>query len=463
MNEQMLAETVPPRVLPRILTRFDLTTIYFAVIFGSYGAAQMAAQGWAGIPMMLLAAVTFLLPCALVAYEFGTLFPSEGGVYVWASKAFGPLHGFIAGWLSWAPIFLLIPLDATIIISLLQYALGETWSITTQVIAQVVFVWVLLGLSVLRLRISQSYVNAMFFVSIGTAIAALLAGLLQAHAATPVTSDIFSLDLGKYGFLYSAAVLWLLGVEVPFNMSAEFSDHKRTGKTMLVWGTLALLAGYLAGIVGILLTTPVAQIDQTAGIAKAVAVAFPLGGIIVALGICFAVFSQSVNYMNTYSRLLFIGGVEKRLPGAMTRLTQGKTPWVAMLVQAIGATIVILIFATQTHLVVTYNLYLAALVAVWCASLFYIYFGLLRARVLYRDLYRERGSAVWVLPGGKIGAWIVCLWGIVFNALAIYYVFAKPWVDGITARDWQLWLGIICAVIVISGAAIFLLGKRGSS
>ena len=459
-NKEMLAEVVPPKILLRILTRFDLVTIYFAIVFGSYGAAQMAAQGWAGIPMMILAAITFLLPCALAAFELGTLFPSEGGIYVWAHKTFGPLHGFIAGWLSWMPIFLLLPLDATIIISLLQYALGQEWSLFWQVAAQIAFVWILLSVAVLKLRTSQTLVNIFFFVAIGTAVVALIAGLLHFPAATPVNSEIFSFDLKKYGFLYSAAVLWLLGVEVPFNMGAEFSDHKKTGKTMLSWGTFALLGGYIMGIVGILLTTPVAEINQTTGIAVAAATISPIWGVAVAIGICLAVFAQATSTMNAYSRLVFIGGIEKRLPGKMAEVSKGKTPWPAMLVQAIGGSIVILIFATQTHLVVTYNLYLAALVAVWCASLFYIYFGLLRARKNYRELYGQRGDNVWIIPGGKFGLWLTCGIGIVFNALAIYFVFAKPWVDGISAHDWRLWLTITCVVIVVAGVVAFLLGKN---
>jgi amino acid transporter len=460
LNKAMLAETVPPKILPRILTRFDLVTMYFAIVFGSYGAAQMAAQGWAGIPMMILAAATFLLPCALGAFELGTLFPSEGGIYVWTYKTFGPLHGFIAGWLSWMPIFLLLPLDATIIISLLQYALGQQWSLFWQVSAQIAFVWLLLGVTVLKLRTSQTLVNVFFFVAIGTAFAALIAGLLHAPAATPVNGEIFSFDLNKYGFLYSAAVLWLLGVEVPFNMGAEFSDHKKTGKTMLTWGTLALLTGYIMGIIGILLTTPVSQIDQAAGIAKAVATISPLFGNIVAIGICLAVFAQATSTMNAYSRLIFIGGVEKRLPSQMATVSKDKTPWPAMVIQAIGGSIVIIIFATQTHLIVTYNLYLAALVAVWCASLFYIYFGVLRARKNYQALYKERGDLVWIIPGGKFGLWLCCAIGIIFNALAIYFVFAKPWVDGITLNDWRAWLTITCVIIIVSGVAVFFFGRK---
>lgn len=272
----MLAETEPPKILPRILKRFDMVAIYFAIIFGSYGAAQMTSHGWAGIPMLILAAVTFLIPCILGAFELGTLFPSEGGIYVWAHKTFGPIHGFIAGWLSWIPIFLLVPLDASVIIAHLQFALGQEWSLFAQVAAQIAFVWVLLLVCILRLRISQTVVNIMFFVAMGTAVTALIAGLMHGGAATPISSDLFSFDLTQHGALYSAAVLWLLGAEVPFNMGAEFSDHKKTARTMFVWGSGALLVGYIIGVVGILLTTNAASVDATTGLARAVATLSPI-------------------------------------------------------------------------------------------------------------------------------------------------------------------------------------------
>ncbi len=460
-SEDLLAETEPPKILPRILTRFDMVALYFAIIFGSYGAGQLAASGWAGIPMLFLALVTFLLPCGLAAYELGTLFPSEGGVYVWAHKAFGPLQGFIAGWLSWMPIFLLLPLDATIIVSYLQYALGQSWSLLAQVALQVVVVWVLLSIAVLRLRVSQIMINVMFFGAILTAVVAVIAGFVHIPAATPVTNEIFSFDLGKYGFLYSAAVLWLLGVEIPFNMSAEFGNHRRTGKTMLLWGTLALFAGYIMGIVGILLTTPVAQINQTTGVAQAVATLSPLLGIIVAIIIALSVFAQSASTMNAYSRLPFIGGIEKKLPQGMARVSEKtKSPWPAMLLQAIGASVVILVFSTLAQLVVIYNLYLAALVAVWCASLFYIYFGLLRVRITHKALYEKKGGEVWRIPGGNFGLWLCCGVGVVFNALAIYYVFATPWVEGISKRSWDMWLAFISVFIVVAGFIAYHIGRR---
>ncbi len=460
-SDSMLAELIPPRVLPRVLTRFDLVTIYFALIFGSYGAAQMAGQGWAGISMMTLAAVTFLIPCILASYELGTLFPGEGGIYIWAHKTFGPIHGFIGGWLSWVPIFLLLPLGATTIVAHLQMALGVEWPLWAQVVVQLLIIWTITTISMFRLTFSQGYVRILFFVSLATAVVVFALGWTRSSPANPISREIASLDLRKYGALYSAAILWLLGVEVPFNMGAEVKDVKRSAGSMMLWGSLALMAGYYMGIFGILYTTPIDKIDVTTGVARAAATVAPALGSIIAIAICFAVSSQDVAYMNAYSRLLFVSGIERRLPAIMGQVNEKtRVPFPALLVQGLGCSLVILIFSTQTQLAVAFNIYIAALVTVWCASLFYLYAGIVKARSAYADVYHQRGQKMWKIPGGKFAVWIVALWGTVFNAAAIYYVFAIPLTTDISPRSWRLWLIGICLIVFVTGIWIFVRSQK---
>nr|VFK27819.1 MAG: amino acid/polyamine/organocation transporter, APC superfamily [Candidatus Kentron sp. LPFa] len=457
----LLAEVIPPRLLPRVLKRFDMVAIYFALIFGSYGAAQMAGQGWAGIPMMALAAVTFLLPCTLASYELGTLFPGEGGIYIWAHKTLGPIHGFIAGWLGWVPIFLLLPLGATTIIAHVQFVFGTEWPLWAQVAGQIAIVLLIGGISAARLLVSQRYVRWMFWISMGTAVSVFIAGFISEGTGTPVDSSILSFDISEHGALYSAAILWLLGVEVPFNMGAEFKDHRRTAGTMYLWGSIALLAGYFMGIAGILWLIGGQEIDATTGVARAASAAYPALGLLVGIGICFAVVSQDVAYMNSYSRLLFISGIEKRLPEVFSQVTETtRVPVPALLIQILGAIMVLLVFSTQAQLAVAFNLYLAALVAVWCASLFYLYIGIVRARGKYSATYRERGADVWKIPGGTVGVWIVAIWGTIFNAIAIWYVFALPWTSDIDPSGWRLWLFGVSGVVVLFGIVIYLNSKR---
>lgn len=458
MKNRMLAEIIPQKLLDRILNRFDLMTLYFALIFGSYGAAQMTADGWAGIPMLILAAITFLLPTALASYELGTLFPGEGGIYIWSQKALGPIHGFISSWLSWVPIFLLLPLGASTIVSHIEYIVGAKFSLSANITIQSLVVICVTIISCFRLVFSQRYIKVMFFVSFGTAIIVFLCAMFSGKSATPIDSSLTSFDIFKHGAMYSAAILWLLGVEVPFNMGAEIKDHKKNAGFMFLWGTVALLIGYILGISGVLKLLPAGNINAITGVADAVGTVSHFLGLIVALMICFAVSSQDVAYMNSYSRLLFVSGIEKRLPSIMSYLTNKKVPLPAILVQCIVGIFVIVFFTTQQNLSAVFQLYIAALITVWVTSLYYLYIALPIVRRKFKKNY-ENDKKIWKIPFSSFGLWLTVIIGLIFNTLAIYYVFANPFTSDISAVEWRKWLVIISVVIILSGAIIFFLSN----
>ncbi|MBD2704814.1 APC family permease [Spirosoma sp. BT702] len=458
-SNKMLAELIPQRLLNRVLERFDLMSLYFALIFGSYGAAQMTAEGWAGIPMMLLAALTFLLPTALASYELGTLFPGEGGIYIWSQKALGPIHGFISGWLSWVPIFLLLPLGASTIVAHIGFIFNTKFTLGVNITLQAIVVVIITIISCFRLALSQKYINLMFFVSFGTAIIIFLCALFSNNQATPFREPIInSFDVFKHGAMYSAAILWLLGVEVPFNMGAEIKDHKKNAGFMFLWGTVALLIAYILGIYGVLKLLPVGSINAITGISDAVSTVSHSLGIIIAIMICFAVSSQDVAYMNSYSRLLFVSGIEKRLPSLVSYITANKVPLPAILIQSLISIFIIIFFTTQQNLAATFQLYIGSLIVVWVAALFYLYIALPIVRSRYRSLYQNL-DLVWKIPGKSIGLWLTITFGIFFNVVAIYFVFANPFTTDIPASEWRKWLTIISLFFIVSGALIYFLSE----
>ncbi len=468
----MLAELIPPKVLPKNLGTGELVTVYFAIIFGAYGASQLAAGGWAVFSMLGLAVVVFLIPAILASYELGTLFPGEGGIYIWADKTMGKIHGFIAGWLSWVAVFLLLPLVSTAFAQHLQVALGVSWPLWATVVTQVAVVSLITLLCLAKLDVSMGLVKKIFFVAMGTAVIALVAGVYHAitdggpnHISS--SSEVLTLNLGTYGFLFSAAVLWLIGVEIPFNMGAEFKDQKKGVGRMLTVGTVALLVGYVFGIVGTLLVTPIADINPTTGLAEAVKSVSGFLGVIVALGICAAVLSQGLAYMNAYSRLLFVSGIERRLPRIFAHVGQrSRQPVPAILLQAVVGVAVIALFFSLESLNTAFQLYIAALIVVWSLSLFYLYTGIVQARRNWKHLYAERGDKVWKIPGGNLGVGLTAIVGTIGTAASIYYVFKLPFTEEISATSWRLWVFGLCAAAAVSGVLVFLVSEiknRGKS
>ena len=58
------------------------------------------------------------------------------------------------------------------------------------------------------------------------------------------------------GFLYGTVLLYLLGVETPYNMGAEFLSVRKSGPKMIVWGSAALVVIYLLTTLGTMMALP---------------------------------------------------------------------------------------------------------------------------------------------------------------------------------------------------------------
>src|ERR1700722_6647965 len=97
--------TIPPRdpksQLRRSMGFWDVLLFNIAAVLGPRWIAAAGHNGPSSISLWLLAAVFFFVPGALVINELSSRFPEEGGLYAWARDAFGPFHGFVAGWTYW--------------------------------------------------------------------------------------------------------------------------------------------------------------------------------------------------------------------------------------------------------------------------------------------------------------------------------------------------------------------------
>jgi amino acid transporter len=92
-------------MMPRKVTLFPLiAAIYLMVAGGPFGLEDIVSKsGYAGAIAILLATpVVWSLPTALMVSELASALPSEGGYYVWVTRAMGRFWGFQEAWLSLA-------------------------------------------------------------------------------------------------------------------------------------------------------------------------------------------------------------------------------------------------------------------------------------------------------------------------------------------------------------------------
>src|SRR6202795_672392 len=91
----------PKSQLRKAMGFWDVLLFNIATVLGPRWIAAAGHNGTSSISLWVLAAVFFFVPGALVINELSSRFPEEGGLYVWSREAFGPFHGFVAGWTYW--------------------------------------------------------------------------------------------------------------------------------------------------------------------------------------------------------------------------------------------------------------------------------------------------------------------------------------------------------------------------
>jgi glutamate:GABA antiporter len=463
----MTTELVPEQILPKVLTTFGLTATYVFIICWITGSSVMATGGWQAIPFWVLGIITFLVPAGLAVSELGNLWPGQGGVYIWAYRTMNDNWAFVGGFLSWVPVILNGASGPATVLQMLLLAFHAQIGTTLSVILQLVILWAVVGMALAKLAASQKVMNTVFVVYWVLTAVIFIGGLVYAirHGgpATPFHGgDLVKPNFAASGFLFGTVLLYLVGVETPFNMGAEFLSVRKSATRMILWGSIGLVAIYLLTTIGTMLVLPTAKINSVTGVIDNLGTSLP-SGVMEACAVVLAVivFVALATYAIAYSRLIFVSGLERHLPRIFTHLNpRTRNPVTAILIQgAISSVLIIGLFSQSSLANVTIYL-TGALSVVWLASGFFFFIPPLIARVKYADRYANEDF--WRIPGGKPGVWITCVIGMASTIAGIYYSFASPWID-VPKGTWMTWLGSIVAGTLAVMALVYVFGRRSAA
>lgn len=463
----MTTELVPEQILPKVLTTFGLTATYVFIICWITGSSVMAGGGWQAIPFWVLGIVLFLIPAGLAVSELGNLWPGQGGVYIWAYRTMNADLAFVGGFMSWVPVILTGASGPATVLQLLLLAFHASLGTTVSVILQLVILWAVIGMALAKLAASQRVMNAIFMTY--CVLTAVIIGGGVAYAfrhggpATPFhASDLLKPDFAVSGFLFGSVLLYLVGVETPFNMGAEFLSVRKSATRMVFWGSVSVVLIYVLTTIGTMLVLPTAKINSVTGVIENLGTSMPKGVMEVA-AVVFAiiVFTALATYSIAYSRLIFVSGLERHLPRIFTHLNpRTRNPVTAILIQGSISSVLIVALFSQSSLA-NVTIYLTgSLSVIWLFSSLFFFIPPLIARVKYADRYANEDF--WRIPGGKPGVWITCTVGILSTLTGIYYSFAAPWID-VSKGDWMTWLGTIIGVTVVIMGLVYVFGRRSAA
>jgi amino acid transporter len=112
--------------LHRQLSLRDLVLTQILCVVGSSWVGVAAGLGRAQTAMWIAAMLLFYVPMAASVIGLNRIMPLEGGLYIWAHRAFGDLGGFLTAWNIW---FYGIAVTATILYAIpteLSYLIGPS-------------------------------------------------------------------------------------------------------------------------------------------------------------------------------------------------------------------------------------------------------------------------------------------------------------------------------------------------
>ena len=473
-SDVLRSERIAGGILPKVLNSFDMVAIFVAIVLFISNSAVVTGAGAAAYIYWGLGFITFLIPGAIVTGQLGLMFPGEGSIYVWTNKAFGAFLGFFAGFCAWWPGVLVMIATGDAVVTLIQQLnanfLTEAWQQGVVIVAVIAFSFVL---SILRFRVTQNFVNVVFVAYGGAILLIGLAGVLWLltghHANTDLSfrTGSWGLNRGNFTF-YGLVILALLGIEVPLNMGVEINDARAITR-YLFWGSAVVIVAYLIGTFGIMMAVPASQQGNPSAIATAVQNGFGaagpvLGTLVTFIFIGFFLFNTAV-YNYSFGRLLFVSGLDRRMPAVMSKVNANRVPWVAVLVQSIISAVfaavafIIAPYSLSTGFkpgdlsTIVYDILQAAVTVIWCVSMVILFIDVIIIRYKYHEVFsRTRLAPDWVF-------YLCSVVGLFAAAFGVYVTFTGPWTTLLSYNTWILWIGSIAVLSLIIGGLLFFIGR----
>jgi amino acid transporter len=414
----------PVKQLRKVMGFWDVLLFNIATVLGPRWIAAAAHNGTSSISLWVLAAVLFFVPTAMVINELSSRFPAEGGLYVWAKEAFGDFHGFVAGWNYWIYTVFYFPGLLLASAAMSAYVVGANGASLEQnrtflLVVSFALLIVAVGLNIIGLNIGkwlQNVGGVCTYVPLTILVA--VAGLvwLKSGSVTHFThANILPVwDWNTVNF-WSQIAFAFTGLELVSAMSDEVRDPRRTLPRAVFGAGVLITLMYVAGTISVLGLIPAQSSSPTSGVFHAITVgsiALKIGflGIVAAILVTIGNAGGVGSTVAGISRVPFVVGIDRYLPKAFGKIhPKWKTPYIAIIVQAIASGAVLLLSQISETTRGAYQGLIDITIIIYFVPFLYMYAAAIK--LAYRRDRSQNPQAV-LIPGGTNGVWFVS--GIAF-------------------------------------------------
>ena len=457
--------------LRRSMGFWDVLLFNIAAVLGPRWIAAAGHNGASSISLWLLAALFFFVPSALVINELSSRFPEEGGLYAWARDAFGPFHGFVAGWTYWIYTVFYFPGLLLASASMAAYISSSHGAALSQ--DRGFLLWVSLGmlgvavlLNIIGLDIGKWLQNAG---GVGTYLPLLiLAGVAAfvclrhgsvTHFTLAAMRPVWNWDTVNF---WSQIAFAFTGLELVSCMAEEVRDpHRTLPRAVFASGALIALM-YIAGTFAVLALVPADGLDPKSGVFQAIASGSAALGIGL-IGVVAALLATAGNAGGVGStvagvaRVPFQVGIDNYLPAAFGKIhPRWKTPWVSILVQAALSGAILLLSQINETTRGAYQVLIDAAIILYFIPFLYMFAAVIK---LAGRKDRAANPHAVLIPGGRFGVWLCGGLGFGVVLLGIFVSLIPPG-DSASKFGFELKLVLGTVLSILIGLVLYWRGAR---
>jgi amino acid transporter len=296
--------------LQRHFGRFDILFFLICTIVGVDTIATVAQGGGQAFTWMMVFAVVFFVPQALLFAELGTAFPQEGGPYLWTRLAFGHLAGAVNDFLYWItnPVWIGGSLTISCIGAVqVFFDHGRTLPTVAWFIVALLFVWLSIVAAILSFSAGKWLPTAgafARFILLGVFTISVIIYAAK-HGAHGLGASGYKPSEGGFVLLTGVLLFNYVGFELPSSAGQEMTNPQRDVPFAIGRSAIGSFLLYALPVLGILVVLPTSAITNFSGFISAIQDVFTVyGGHVTASGT--ATLSGAGLVLGDASAVLFI-------------------------------------------------------------------------------------------------------------------------------------------------------------
>ena len=284
LDTMTVAASAERQKLQRHFGRFDILFFLICTIVGVDTIATVAEGGGESFTWLLIYAIVFFVPQALLFAELGTAFPQEGGPYLWTRLAFGHLAGAVNNLLYWVtnPVWIGGSLAVSCVGAIqVFFNGGNSLSTAMTYVVSLVFVWLTIVAAITSFRVGKWLPTAgafARFLLLGLfSVSVILYGLQHGAQGLNHPGD-YKPTVSGFVLLVGVLLFNYVGFELPSSAGEEMINPQRDVPFAIARSAVGSVLLYALPVIGILIALPPSAISNFSGFVSAIQDVFTVYG-----------------------------------------------------------------------------------------------------------------------------------------------------------------------------------------